>query len=73
MALALFLLGFIGLGISIYPYMVPRAVTIWQAAAPPQSQIFLLAGAAVIIPVILTYTGWAYWVFRGKVGTRGYH
>ena len=73
MALALFLLGFIGLGISIYPYMVPRAVTIWQAAAPPQSQIFLLAGAAVIIPVILTYTGWAYWVFRGKVGTDGYH
>ena len=73
MALALFLLGFAGLGISIYPYMVPRAVTIWQAAAPPQSQIFLLVGAAVIIPVILTYTGWAYWVFRGKVGTRGYH
>jgi cytochrome d ubiquinol oxidase subunit II len=73
MALALFLLGFIGLGISIYPYMVPRAVTIWQAAAPRQSQIFLLAGAAVIIPVILSYTGWAYWVFRGKVGNRGYH
>jgi cytochrome bd ubiquinol oxidase subunit II len=73
MALALFLLGFIGLGISIYPYMVPRAVTIWQAAAPRQSQIFLLAGAAMIIPVILSYTGWAYWVFRGKVGNRGYH
>jgi cytochrome d ubiquinol oxidase subunit II len=73
MALALFLLGFIGLGVSIYPFIVPRAVTIWQAAAPAQSQIFLLVGAAVIIPVILIYTGWAYWVFRGKVGTHGYH
>ena len=73
MALALFLLGFVGLGISIYPFMVPRAVTIWQAAAPAQSQQFMLVGAALIIPVILIYTGWAYWVFRGKVGTHGYH
>ena len=68
-----FFLGFVGLGISIYPYVVPRAVTIWDAAAPPQSQLFMLVGAAVIIPIILAYTGWAYWVFRGKVGTHGYH
>ena len=73
MALALFLLGFVGLGISIYPYMVPRAVTIWEAAAPPESQSFMLAGALVIIPLILAYTGWAYWVFRGKAGIHGYH
>jgi cytochrome d ubiquinol oxidase subunit II len=73
LALALFLLGFIGLGISVYPYVVPRAVTIWDAAAPPQSQLFMLVGAVVIVPVILAYTGWAYWVFRGKVGTHGYH
>ncbi|WLS01439.1 cytochrome d ubiquinol oxidase subunit II [Shinella sumterensis] len=72
-ALGLFFLGFVGLGISIYPYVVPRAVTIWDAAAPPQSQLFMLVGAAVIIPIILAYTGWAYWVFRGKVGTHGYH
>ncbi len=72
-ALGLFFLGFVGLGISIYPYIVPRAVTIWDAAAPPQSQLFMLVGAAVIIPIILAYTGWAYWVFRGKVGTHGYH
>jgi cytochrome d ubiquinol oxidase subunit II len=72
-ALILFLLGFIGLGISMYPYVVPRAVTIWDAAAPEQSQIFMLVGAAIIVPVILAYTGWAYWVFRGKVGARGYH
>ncbi|MBW8745617.1 MAG: cytochrome d ubiquinol oxidase subunit II [Sphingomonas sp.] len=73
LALGLFLLGFVGLGISIYPYVVPRAVTIWDAAAPPQSQLFMLVGAVVIVPVILAYTGWAYWVFRGKVGTQGYH
>ncbi len=72
-ALALFLLGFAGLGISIYPYVVPRAVTIWQAAAPAQSQLFMLVGVVVIVPVILAYTAWAYWVFRGKVGTHGYH
>ncbi|WP_202903716.1 cytochrome d ubiquinol oxidase subunit II [Rhizobium rhizogenes] len=73
MALALFLLGFIGLGVSIYPYIVPRAVTIWDAAAPRESQVFMLFGALVIIPVILVYTGWAYWVFRGKAGVHGYH
>ncbi len=72
-ALTLFLLGFIGLAIGMYPYVVPRAVTIWDAAAPEQSQTFMLVGAAIIIPVILAYTGWAYWVFRGKVGAHGYH
>ncbi len=73
LALGLFLLGFLGLGISMYPYAVPSTVTIWDAAAPPQSQFFLLVGAVVIVPVILIYTGWAYWVFRGKVGVHGYH
>jgi len=73
MTLAMFLLGFIGLQVSIYPYIVPRALTLWQAAAPAQSQAFLLVGAAFIIPLIFAYTGWAYWVFRGKVGTHGYH
>ena len=73
MALGLFLLGFTGLGISIFPYIVPRAVTIWDAAAPPQSQLFMLVGAVIIVPLILAYTAWAYWVFRGKVGAHGYH
>jgi cytochrome d ubiquinol oxidase subunit II len=73
MALALFLLGFIGLGISIFPYVVPSAVTIWDAAAPAESQLFMLVGVVVIVPVILAYTAWAYWVFRGKTGTQGYH
>ena len=72
-ALGLFLLSFAGLGVSLYPYIVPRALTIWDAAAPASSQLFMLVGAAVIIPVILVYTGWAYWVFRGKAGAHGYH
>ncbi len=71
--LALFLLGFIGLGISMYPYVIPRQVTIWEAAAPAASQAFMLVGAVVILPLILAYTAWAYWVFRGKVGAHGYH
>jgi cytochrome d ubiquinol oxidase subunit II len=72
-ALGWFLLGFIGLAISMFPYVIPPSVTIWDAAAPYQSQLFMLVGAVVIIPLILGYTGWAYWVFRGKVGTEGYH
>ncbi len=73
-ALGLFLLCFAGLGISLYPNIVPPSITIWQAASPPASQIFMLVGAAVLIPCILIYTGFAYWVFRGKVPHGvGYH
>lgn len=73
LALALFAITFAGLGISIYPYIVPDSVTIWQAAAPEKSQVFAAVGAFVMVPVILAYSGWSYWVFRGKVGTEGYH
>jgi cytochrome d ubiquinol oxidase subunit II len=73
LSLGLFLLGMIGLGISMWPYVVPDSVTIWDAAAPERSQAFMLVGTIVIMPIILAYTGWAYWVFRGKVGTEGYH
>jgi len=53
---------------------VPPSISIWQAAAPPASQMFLLVGASVLIPIILAYTGYSYWVFRGKVGTgTSYH
>ena len=72
-ALALFALGLVGLGISIYPYVVPRAITIWDAAAPRASLVFMLVGAAIMVPLILAYTGYAYWVFRGKTGDEGYH
>jgi cytochrome d ubiquinol oxidase subunit II len=68
-ALGWFVLCYAGLGISLYPLIVPPSLTIWQAAAPPESLSFLLVGAAVLIPIILVYTGYAYWVFRGKVRT----
>jgi cytochrome d ubiquinol oxidase subunit II len=74
LTLTLFLLSYAGLGISMYPYIVPQSITIWQAAAPASSQLFMLVGVAVLIPLILAYTGWAYWVFRGKVHPgSGYH
>ena len=72
-ALALFLLSFIGLGVSMFPYLIPGQLTIWQAAAPAKSQAFMLVGAGIMVPVILGYTAYAYWVFRGKVGHDGYH
>ena len=70
LTLALFALSYAGLGISMYPYIVPQSITIWQAAAPANSQVFMLFGVAVLIPLILGYTAWAYWVFRGKVKPR---
>jgi cytochrome bd ubiquinol oxidase subunit II len=70
---ALFILCFAGIGISFYPYIVPPSITIWDAAAPDSSLKFLLVGAAVLIPIILGYTAYAYWVFRGKVDKEGFH
>jgi cytochrome d ubiquinol oxidase subunit II len=72
LALALFALSYAGLGISMWPYIVPQSITIWQAASPENSQLFMLFGVAILIPLILGYTAWAYYVFRGKV-TGGYH
>ncbi len=73
-AQCLFILSYIGLVISFFPYIVPSSVTLWAAAAPDNSLKFLLVGAVVLIPVILTYTAYSYWVFRGKVGqTSAYH
>jgi cytochrome bd ubiquinol oxidase subunit II len=74
LSLVLFGITYAGLGISMWPYIVPQSVTIWQAAAPEKSQIFMLVGVSVMIPIILAYTAFAYWVFRGKVeADAGYH
>ncbi len=73
-AVGLFLLGFLGLAISNVPYLVPPSITIWDAAAVPQSQIFTLIGVLIMLPVILGYTVFVYWTFRGKVREgEGYH
>lgn len=67
LTMGLFLLGYLGIGISLWPHIVPPSVTIWNAATDPESQVFLLVGVLVLLPFILAYTGYAYWVFRGKV------
>lgn len=73
-ALTIFLLCYVGIGISFYPMIAPPSISIWDAAAPAESLAFLLVGAVVLIPMILGYTAYAYWVFRGKVDpAEGYH
>lgn len=66
-AIALFVVCFIGIGISFYPYMLPPSLTIAEAAAPDSSLAFALVGAVILLPVILAYTAYTYWVFRGKI------
>ena len=73
-AVGLFLLGFVGLAISNVPYLVPPTLTFWDAAAVPASQIFMLIGVLIMLPLILGYTVFVYWTFRGKVREgEGYH
>lgn len=73
-AIALFLLGYLGLVISNFPYLVPPSLTVWQAAAAPASQIFMLLGTLVLLPMILGYIVFVYWLFRGKVSEgESYH
>ncbi|WP_251133800.1 cytochrome d ubiquinol oxidase subunit II [Rhodomicrobium sp. Az07] len=72
--MTLFLLCFLGLGISVFPYLVFPSITLWQAAAVPESQIFSLIGALLFLPLVLGYTAFVYWTFRGKVTEgEGYH
>lgn len=73
-SVAIFLLGFVGLAISSFPYMVPTTLTLWDAAAHPSSQLFMLVGTLVLLPMILGYTVFVYYTFRGKIRPgEGYH
>jgi cytochrome bd ubiquinol oxidase subunit II len=73
-AVGLFVVAFIGLVISTMPYLVPPTVTVWQAAAAPKSQGFILGGMSFLIPIILGYTVFVYRTFRGKIHPgEGYH
>jgi cytochrome bd ubiquinol oxidase subunit II len=73
-SIALFLLGYLGLVISTFPYLVPPVLTIWQTAAAPASQIFMLLGTVALLPIIFGYIVFVYWLFRGKVREgEGYH
>lgn len=74
LSLFLIFLGYSGLGISLWPNIIPPNISIREAAAPPESMGFTLVGALLIIPFILAYTAWSYYVFRGKVKSgEGYH
>jgi cytochrome d ubiquinol oxidase subunit II len=73
-AVGLFTMGYLGLAISLWPNIVPHRISLWDAAAAPRAQAFLLVGTLFLLPVILGYTAWSYWVFRGKVRSdTGYH
>jgi cytochrome d ubiquinol oxidase subunit II len=66
-AVGLFVLSYLGIVISLWPMIVPRKYTLWEAASSQSTQSFLLVGALFLLPIILIYSGWSYWVFRGKV------
>ncbi len=66
LSLGIFSLGYIGLGVSIWPWIVPYDVSLWKASAAPESQSLLLVGTAIMLPIILAYTGYCYYLFRGK-------
>lgn len=74
LTMGLFALCYLGLAISVWPHVVPLTITIWQAAAAPESQIFMLWGAGFLVPIMLGYIAYNYWLFRGKVREdSGYH
>ena len=73
-AIALFVVSYLGIAISLWPMIVPGHYTLWEAASSESTQAFLLVGTLVLLPVVLFYTGWSYWIFRGKVREGfGYH
>ena len=73
-SIGLFLLGYLGLVVSSFPYLVPPSLTIWDVAAHPSSQLFMLVGTLILLPIILGYTALSYWLFRGKVAEgEAYH
>ncbi|HQT79416.1 MAG TPA: cytochrome d ubiquinol oxidase subunit II [Rhodopila sp.] len=73
-ALGIFLMSYLGIAISLWPMIVPHHYSLWQAASDQSTQAFLMIGTLFLLPVILMYTAWSYWVFRGKVRNDiGYH
>jgi cytochrome bd ubiquinol oxidase subunit II len=73
LSIGLFMIAFVGLAISLWPYAIPYSVTIWQAAGSRDTLLFLAVGTAIILPVTLAYLGYAHWIFRGKVSTSYEH
>lgn len=73
-AIGLFVLSYVGIAISLWPMVVPYSFTLWEAASALDTQAFMAIGTLFLLPMVLMYTGWSYWVFRGKVRADiGYH
>jgi cytochrome d ubiquinol oxidase subunit II len=66
LSMGIFLMNYIGIGVSTWPWLVPFEVSLWDAAAAPESQSLLLLGTVFMLPCVLAYTGYCFWVFRGK-------
>ena len=73
LTIVIFLLGYAGLGISMFPWVVPFSFTLWDAAAVSTSQSLLLVGTVIFLPIILAYTAYSYYVFRGKTSDKSYY
>jgi cytochrome d ubiquinol oxidase subunit II len=74
LTMSFFLLGFVGLVLGLWPYIIPPSLTLWEASSPPSSQGFTMVGMVILLPAILGYTWWSYRVFAGKVAAdSGYH
>lgn len=71
-AIGIFLSGYLGLITSLYPYAIPTSVTLWEAAAQKETLKFVLWGAGIVLPIVVSYLVYSYWVFRGKVAQGGY-
>ena len=73
LAIIIFMLCYTGLAVSLFPFIVPPDITIWQAAAAPKSQLFMLYGAVPLLPIILGYTAYSYYVFWDATEHDAYH
>ena len=72
LGLFLFLVGISGIALIAFPEVVPFSVTLWEAASSSTSQTFVLLGAVLVTPIVLTYSAFAYWIFRGKTPAQGW-
>ena len=72
-AVGIFMLGFHGLAYSFFPYIVPDKLTVWQAAAAPESLMIMFVGALLALPIIVAYSAFAYRIFRGKATDLRYY
>jgi cytochrome bd ubiquinol oxidase subunit II len=72
LGLFLFVVGISGMALIVFPNIIPFSVSLWDAASSSASQEFVLIGATIVTPVVLGYSAFAYWVFRGRTPEKGW-